>query len=150
MTFITGYISGGKHLFGDRYNVLVKHAREEQKRHAKQLSKSEDSLSNAKNRLKTSKTLYLPPLKVKPPFKPIKQKPAMYFPKAFQHSVSPYSMKNDQPGKFFISGYTGFVPRAREHMGELLQIVFSFKEKKERKVSCSVPHKTARLLLAII
>ena len=45
-------------------------------------------------------------------------RPKAYFsPQALQHSLSPFIMSNDDPKKFLMSGYTGFVPRARGEMG---------------------------------
>ncbi|XP_014680145.1 PREDICTED: protein FAM166B-like, partial [Priapulus caudatus] len=41
-----------------------------------------------------------------------------YFsPHAVQHTVSPYYMAQNNPEKFFMSGYTGFIPKARGLMG---------------------------------
>ena len=39
-------------------------------------------------------------------------------PHALQHSVSPYYMSQDDPKKYFMSGYTGFVPKSRKYMGK--------------------------------
>nr|XP_025964023.1 protein FAM166B [Dromaius novaehollandiae] len=39
------------------------------------------------------------------------------WPHAFQPQHSPYSMEDDDPQKYFISGFTGFVPRARFLIG---------------------------------
>ncbi|KAM5191811.1 ciliary microtubule inner protein 2B [Mantella aurantiaca] len=38
-------------------------------------------------------------------------------PSAFQVQVSPYYMEDDDPYKYFISGYTGYVPRSRFLIG---------------------------------
>ncbi|XP_036594272.1 protein FAM166B [Trichosurus vulpecula] len=37
--------------------------------------------------------------------------------------VSPYSMDDKDPDKFFISGFTGYVPRARFHFGSTFPIL---------------------------
>ena len=52
------------------------------------------------------------------PLKQLRAHPAEYYSKnAPQHSVSPLPMGNENPKKFFMSGYTGFVPRARGFIG---------------------------------
>lgn len=52
------------------------------------------------------------------PLKQIRIHPAVYYSKnAPQHSLSPLTMGNENPKKFFMSGYTGFVPRARGYIG---------------------------------
>ncbi len=93
-------------MFGERYAVLIKRA-EDDRKDGKKVSNA--SLQYDLSKLKPRKTL---------PLKPIAEKAKMYFPKLVQHSVSPYTMSNDQPGKHFIAGYTGFVPRARQYMGK--------------------------------
>lgn len=56
--------------------------------------------------------------KYKIPLKSITVRPKAYYsPWALQHSLSPFIMSNDDPKKFLMSGYTGFVPRARGEMG---------------------------------
>ena len=48
------------------------------------------------------------------PLKNIRPHPAVYYSRMSpQHSLSPLTMGNENPKKFFMSGYTGFVPRAR-------------------------------------
>ena len=48
------------------------------------------------------------------PLKMIRTHPAVYYSRMSpQHSLSPLTMGNENPKKFFMSGYTGFVPRAR-------------------------------------
>lgn len=52
------------------------------------------------------------------PLKKIRPHPAVYWSrKSPQHSLSPLTMGNDNPKKYFMSGYTGFVPRARGLIG---------------------------------
>ena len=48
------------------------------------------------------------------PLKTIRPHPAVYYSrKSPQHSLSPLTMGNENAKKYFMSGYTGFVPRAR-------------------------------------
>lgn len=46
-------------------------------------------------------------------------KPKPYLPAyAKQHSISPFYMPDDHPQKYYMAGYTGFVPRARKYFGQ--------------------------------
>lgn len=52
------------------------------------------------------------------PLKKTRAHPTVYYSRnAPQHSLSPLTMSNDNPKKYFMSGYTGFVPRARGRIG---------------------------------
>ena len=45
---------------------------------------------------------------------PIRDEAEIYVPaNAYDHHISPYFQKTDDPEKSFISGYTGFIPKAR-------------------------------------
>lgn len=111
-----GYIPGGKHFFGERYAVLIKRARMEQKNSLQwNACKLDRQQRTQKYDMESIRSRQLPTI----PLKPIAEKTPMYYPKVTQHSVSPYTLRNDHPGKHFIAGYTGFVPRARQFMGEL-------------------------------
>ena len=62
----------------------------------------------------------LPPLTVryKTPLKAVGSIPTAYMSKDAPHpTISPYYMDNKNPDKSFMSGYTGFVPRARGLLG---------------------------------
>merc|ERR1712100_462765 len=55
---------------------------------------------------------------------PIKNEPSPYFSvKQTQHSVSPYFMAKGDPGKTFMSGYTGFIPCARGHFANVYPVM---------------------------
>ncbi|XP_065647322.1 ciliary microtubule inner protein 2B isoform X2 [Hydra vulgaris] len=99
----TGYIPKGQHYFGERYALFsrnaILHMEEERQR-------IDTSLNNLHNTVKCST-----------PMKPITDKKMMYFPKVLQHSLSPYTLSNNDPRKHMMSGYTGFVPRSREIIG---------------------------------
>lgn len=58
--------------------------------------------------------------------KPVMEKTRMYFPKGIQHSLSPYTFPNDDPRKYMMSGYTGFVPRSRGIIGRNLICIQQF------------------------
>ena len=58
------------------------------------------------------------------PLKPVSATPIFYLPPyAKQHSISPFYMPDDHPQKHFMSGYTGFVPKARKHLGQSYPII---------------------------
>ena len=58
------------------------------------------------------------------PLKPISATPIFYLPPyAKQHSISPFYMPDDHPQKHFMSGYTGFVPKARKYLGQSYPII---------------------------
>lgn len=58
------------------------------------------------------------------PLQPIAAKPKPYLPGyAKQHSISPYYMPDDHPQKYYMSGYTGFVPKARKYLGQSYPII---------------------------
>ncbi|XP_075434467.1 ciliary microtubule inner protein 2B [Ascaphus truei] len=52
------------------------------------------------------------------PLLAVSREPALYIsPSAFQSQISPYHMEDENPHKYFISGYTGYVPRSRFLIG---------------------------------
>ncbi|XP_077140631.1 ciliary microtubule inner protein 2B [Ranitomeya variabilis] len=56
--------------------------------------------------------------KYRTPLPALSKEPAPYIsPSAFQIQVSPYYMEDEDPNKYFISGYTGYVPRSRFLIG---------------------------------
>ena len=58
------------------------------------------------------------------PLKPISDTAIFYLPPyAKQHSISPFYMPDDHPQKHFMSGYTGFVPKARKYLGQSYPII---------------------------
>ena len=56
---------------------------------------------------------------LKTPLKPRVDKVSLNYPKAERLYFSPYTLRDDHPGKQFMTGYQGFVPRAEEFMGKL-------------------------------
>ncbi|XP_065068602.1 ciliary microtubule inner protein 2B-like isoform X1 [Rhopilema esculentum] len=120
----TGYIPCGKHFFGERYAVLIKRAKEDQESNAKKTSHNSDRQSGSHlYKLAEIRSRHVQNGRLLTPLKPIAEKAQMYYPKTTQHSVSPYTLRNDHPGKHFIAGYTGFVPRARQYMGMRYPVV---------------------------
>eukprot|EP00794_Sanderia_malayensis_P015818 gene15818-17413_t len=117
----TSYIPGGKDFFGERYAVLIKRAECEYQCHETSMPKKLSRIELASLRSQPRAT----------PLKSIADKPKMYFPKLVQHSVSPYTMGNDNREKYFIAGYTGFVPRAKQFIDEMK----GFKNYREKQIN---------------
>ncbi|PFX14218.1 protein FAM166B-like [Stylophora pistillata] len=121
----TGYIPKGEHYFGKPYadtclSAIASFQEDQVKNHQKirdlrtiaELQKGKD----VPKELISSDTLIT--TKYQTPLKSITIRPKAYYsPFALQHSLSPFIMSNDDPKKFLMSGYTGFVPRARGEMG---------------------------------
>lgn len=94
----TGYIPKSEKYFGSRYAIIC--------------DKATNDIINRYNQCKMSKQNHennqLPPLI------PIRRDAGVYISTTqAQHSNSPYFMAIDNKDKSFISGYTGFIPRAR-------------------------------------
>lgn len=125
MQLPAGFIPKGEHYFGKPYAdtslSAIASFQEDQVKHHRKIRdlRTIAELQRGKEvpqELLSEKTLIT--TKYKTPLKSITIRPKGYFsPQALQHSLSPYVMKNDDPKKFLMSGYTGFVPRARGEMG---------------------------------
>jgi len=105
----TGYIPKKEDHFGNRYAVGCHRA----------ISNFEGDrtayANNQNDRLKIAE---------KQPQKALRKEPAPYVSvKQAQHSVSPYFMDSGDPGKTFMSGYTGFIPCARSHFANVYRDV---------------------------
>lgn len=121
----SGYIPKGEHYFGKPYadtclSAIASFQEDQVKNNRKirdlrtiaELQKGKD----VPKEMLSSDTLIT--TKYKTPLKSITIRPKAYYsPFALQHSLSPFIMSNDDPKKFLMSGYTGFVPRARGEMG---------------------------------
>lgn len=97
----TGYIPKREEHFGTRYAVGCHRA-------IYDFEQNRDSYgANLTNRLEVAS---------RAPQQAVRSQPAPYVSvKQVQHSVSPYFMETSDPGKTFMSGYTGFIPCARAH-----------------------------------
>lgn len=105
----TGYIPKKEDHFGNRYAVGCHRA----------ICKFEGDrtqyANNQKERLKIAE---------RPSQTAVRKEPAPYVSvKQAQHSVSPYFMDSGDPGKTFMSGYTGFIPCARSHFANVYRDV---------------------------
>ena len=94
----------------------------------------------------TSRTALTSPKSLDTPLKPIAVRPKPYLPAyTKQHSISPYYMPNGHPDKYFMSGYTGFIPKTQKYIGQSYPIVTGnalqdhFKECEKREASLQAP-----------
>ncbi|XP_077986083.1 ciliary microtubule inner protein 2B-like [Glandiceps talaboti] len=119
----TGYIPKGQHYFGTRYaesslNAISDFERD-QRAHSRKMAELQHINNIQSGRIRdpsSQKQLitarYPSPLKaISPTAKPYI---SLY---SKQHPTSPYNMGHDNPKKCFMSGYTGFVPKARGLLG---------------------------------
>ena len=94
----TGYIPKAEKYFGSRYAIIC--------------DKATNDIINSYNMCKMSKQKH--EKNQLPPLIPIRRDASVYISTTqAQHSNSPYFMAIDNKDKSFISGYTGFIPRAR-------------------------------------
>ncbi|XP_033121935.1 protein FAM166B-like [Anneissia japonica] len=100
----TGYIPKGEHYYGSRYAKTCLNA-------IADFEKDQIAYRNKVAQIK-KKDIDVDPMKHLRPMKV-----PYVSPNEKQHSTSPYYMKNNDPGKCFVSGYTGFVPKARNLIG---------------------------------
>ncbi|XP_065829586.1 ciliary microtubule inner protein 2B-like [Oscarella lobularis] len=102
----TGYIPKSQNYFGSRYAEACHNAVSDfewdQRSYQSKRAELQTHSQSQSNSLKPAHSAALPYLS----------------PQALQHSVSPYYMRHGDPHKYFMSGYTGFVPRTRNYMGK--------------------------------
>eukprot|EP00057_Strongylocentrotus_purpuratus_P012709 XP_011667183.1 PREDICTED: protein FAM166B-like [Strongylocentrotus purpuratus] len=121
----TGYIPKSQHYYGNRYAEECREAiatfEQDQQAERKKRNTMKTVQQVQSGKLKPSK---LPeetsvcrtcPLRKLPEVKPVRFNYASANEK--QHYMSPYYMKDENPQKKFMSGYTGYVPNARDVTG---------------------------------
>ena len=72
------------------------------------------------------------------PLKPIAQEAKPYLPlysKQKYSTISPFNMPDGHPQKYFMSGYTGFIPKQQKYMGEGYPIITT-KALQEHALEC--------------
>ncbi|XP_028410962.1 protein FAM166B-like isoform X1 [Dendronephthya gigantea] len=121
----TGFIPKSEHHFGKRYaetslsSVASFEADQEFNRRRLRDLQTVQALQTGEEvpgELINEKTIKL--TNHETPLKKIRTHPAVYYSRMSpQHSLSPLTMGNENPKKYFMSGYTGFVPRARGLIG---------------------------------
>ena len=116
----TGYIPKGLHHFGCRYAEICHYAissfeSDQQKNDNK--NKELQALRGYQSDPGSRESFTL--AQNSTPLRPINSKAKPYLPAyAKQHSISPFYMPDDHPQKYHMSGYTGFVPKARKYLGQ--------------------------------
>lgn len=118
-THITGYIPKNLHNFGCRYAEICHHAistfEQDQQKH-KTLVEDLKSIRTGNTRSSQSQN--------NTPLCPVSSKAKPYQPThALQHFISPYYLPDNHPLKYHMSGYTGFVPKARKYLGQSYPII---------------------------
>lgn len=105
----TGYIPKNQEHFGNRYAVGCHRA----------IYDFEDNKDFYQNNVNKTKEIVSRQAQ-----KAVRSEPAPYVSrKQLQHSVSPYFMETGDPGKTFMSGYTGFIPHARSHYANVYPVM---------------------------
>eukprot|EP00116_Pleurobrachia_bachei_P010440 sb/3470702/ len=99
MRFSSGYIPKGQHYFGQCYAQSSDSA-------LKTFEKELVVKQNDEERMRTMNRTTLRQF-ARPSQYPVK-------PREFPHGTSPYKLPSTHEEHYFVSGYTGFVPRARE------------------------------------
>lgn len=139
-SFLLGYIPKGHNHFGCRYAEACHYAITS---FEDEYHKHEAKMSGIKG---TSRTPLTSPQSLDTPLKPIAARPKPYLPAyTKQHSISPYYMPNGHPDKYFMSGYTGFIPKAQKYLGQSYPIVTGnalqdhFRECEKREASLQAP-----------
>jgi len=95
----TGYVPKGQHFFGQRYAQACDNA----------LKSFEADLIVKE---KSGETLKMVPRR---PLTPVSKANAYpIIPRDYQYGTSPYRLPTNHNEKYFVSGYTGFVPQARQ------------------------------------
>ena len=111
----TGYIPKALHNFGNRYAESCHYAVSAFKNDQRKYDNKVAEMSSI-NHIQSSS--------VTGPLTPIANKAKVYLPMfTKQHSISPYYMPNGHPLKYFISGYTGFVPKQQKYIGQGYPII---------------------------
>ncbi|XP_069603938.1 ciliary microtubule inner protein 2B [Ranitomeya imitator] len=120
----TGFIPRSQKFFAKTYAETTRDAltdfhkeQDQQQTHLKEqilLSK----LQSGQQPPRTEHEKQLLTAKYRTPLPALSKEPTPYIsPSAFQIQVSPYYMEDEDPNKYFISGYTGYVPRSRFLIG---------------------------------
>ncbi len=122
---LTGYIPKSLHNFGCRYaescHSAISSFEQDQHRHQGKINEmrtmakfQSDPSAEPGSTLAQNTT----------PLQPIAPRPKPYLPSyGKQHSISPFYMPDDHPQKYYMSGYTGFVPKARKYLGQSYPII---------------------------
>lgn len=104
----TGYVPKGQHFFGQRYAQACDNALKSFEADLIVKEKSEETLKMVPRR----------------PLTPVSKANAYPVkPRDFQYGTSPYRLPNNHDEKYFLSGYTGFVPQARQLLAKSYPLI---------------------------
>lgn len=120
----TGFIPRSQKFFAKTYAETTRDALSDfQKEQDQQQSQFKEQilaskLQSGQQQPRTEHEKQLITAKYRTPLPPLCKDPGPYIsPNAFQIQISPYYMEDEDPNKYFISGYTGYVPRSRFLIG---------------------------------
>ncbi|GCC28325.1 hypothetical protein chiPu_0006755 [Chiloscyllium punctatum] len=120
----TGFIPRKKNYFSKTYRETCADAiadfEREQRRIAAKKQEMEliNALQTGRTRAQTEQEKKLLTVNYRTPLKAITNNPIPWkFDNSYKALTSPYFMQNKDPNKHFISGYTGYVPRAQFLLG---------------------------------
>ena len=110
-----GYIPKSMHHFGNRYAESCHHAisafKDDQDRYEAKAKNMRKGVVNA-------------PKSQSMPLTPVAKEPRPYLPAYIRkNSISPHYLPSGDPHKHFMSGYTGFVPKAQKYLGQGYPII---------------------------
>ena len=113
-----GYIPKSMHYFGSRYAESCHYA----------ISAFKDDQNHyeakAKNMRKGIVAVRGSPKSQTTPLTPVAKHPKPYLPAYIRkNSISPHHVPSGDPQKHFMSGYTGFVPKAQKYLGQGFPII---------------------------
>lgn len=115
----TGYIPKGQHYFGSRYAEICQSAIADFESYQRSYSGKCQEMRTVSAMQSTPSAPECTLVKQPVPLKPKLDSSMPYLsPWALQHSISPHYMSQNDPKKYFMSGYTGFVPKSRKYMGK--------------------------------
>ena len=120
LSLCVGYIPQQLNHYGTRYAEIC-HSAVPNVEQSQQKQKKSDAEFRTLSRLQSdpSARLHKTLAQSTTPLKPIADKAKPYhLSYSKQHSISPFYMPDGHPQKYFMAGYTGFVPTARNHFGQ--------------------------------
>jgi hypothetical protein len=146
----TGFVPKHQNYFGKKYaeNAVEAISDFEVSQRQNNQRIAEIRLSNAlknSNMEKKSNDLSFPDItnRYLTPLEPVTNAQIQFSDRSPKPPVSPYDMQNNNPKKYFMSGYTGFVPKIQNYLGSGYPVMShraltDFKDTQKRLVRASV------------
>ncbi|XP_053304623.1 protein FAM166B [Spea bombifrons] len=120
----TGFIPKSQNFFSKTYTETSKDAlgdfqKDQQRQEAQRQEQTlATKLQNGQQQPQTEREKQLLRSKYRTPLPALSKEPALYCSQTpFESQMSPYYMDEENPNKYFISGYMGYVPRSRFLIG---------------------------------